>query len=349
MEHPLRNYPLPLSERPPVWLVASEDVQPIFFEHAFGDGSGINSKHGLSKRCGWAVCSGVALYQQPSAASERNVGAKVVAYGPLLGPCQEVPLAELQALVFTIQHVLPNNAGEFTFFTDCAWLLSSFAAGRESCTGASHVGAHLWKAFYRALDDAFENETKLTLVKVKSHTAFAANIASSEDNFRWGGNAIADTHAKKGAHMHPSDEHALNNVKVAEAAVTQVALYLARFAVWRRQSFGKPATEAHQKQGQLPYKPRPPALAGHRPCLEKQGRWRCVLCLSSAESLGVLRRWPCAVQQCDRPLKKHQLMIAGDLIFCSVCGFYSESRTRGFDGYAILTWSIQAQGAYRCF
>ena len=254
----------------------------------------------------------------------------MVASGPLNGLCQEVPLAELQAFVTALKHAMPNDSGEFYFYTDCLWLITSYQSGRTFCTDAMHAGAHLWRLLYKYVDDIFADETFVKLIKVKSHTAFAANLTSPEDTFRWGGHAIADEYAKQGAGMHPCDSFALDATKIAEAMVTQTALFIARMGVWRWDRYGRPAKEA------LPSAPpirlhtvKPPELKGHKPCLEKLNRWRCLMCMSSAESLAALRRWPCLDQCEERVVQKHALMQTGDITFCRLCGFYSASRTRG--------------------
>ena len=290
----------------------------------------MNSKYQLSRRCGWAVCSGVALYLEPAAATKRCVGAQVVAFGPLNGLCQEVPIAELHALLFAVKHAMPDERGQFRFYTDCLWLITSYNAGRISCTDGMHVGAHLWRQLFKLVDDIFAEESCLQLIKVKSHTAFAACLDSPEDTFRWGGNAIADDFAKQGASRHPSDICALEATKVAEAVVTQTALFIARMGVWRWDRYGRPAKQALPIT--TPSGPRavkPARVGKHKPCLEKLGRWRCTLCMSSAETLSVLRRWPCIDQDEGQTLQSHKLMQAGDVTFCRVCGYYSGGRTRG--------------------
>ena len=67
--------------------------------------------------------------------------------------------------------------------------------------------------------------------------------------------------------------------------------------------------------------------SGHRVVLDKGMRWRCLLCLSSAESLKEIRRWQC-VKTAGQTNSTHRLQQAGEFVFCVSCGYYSNQRCR---------------------
>ena len=74
----------------------------------------------------------------------------------LPGFLKEVPIAELFAFVMAITHSFANSIGQFTFHTDCKWVIDSFEAGWTRCTVAMHVRVALWRRLFRLVDDRFE-------------------------------------------------------------------------------------------------------------------------------------------------------------------------------------------------
>ena len=329
LDDPLRGLPLPLETPQVEWKVVSSHMMPVFMERAFGDGSGKHPLHHCSRRCGWAVCADVALLLEPAADSINGVGAGTIAYGPLGGPVQEVPIAELYSLIFGLNHAMPAADGTFEYFTDCSWVQTSYEAGEAYCTSAGQMAAPLWKKLFRSVRDLFADQGhRLKITKVKAHASFASVAESPEAKFLWGGNALADRYAKLGAERHPQDEMRIEAGKVATGLVREVAMYLGRVAVWRLEQYGRPAVEKSEGDAGILLPPvrRPRHLNGHKPCLEHAGRWRCIVCLSSAECLMVLGRWPCLSD--DSVHVAHCLWQAWQITFCIRCGYYSESRTR---------------------
>ena len=116
-------FSFPLSEKIEVhWMVAFGH-EPTFSGAAFGDGSGLNPRHHLTRRCGWVVVGSVSIQPREAVISERNGGAQVMMYGLLSGLAQEVPLAELFAFIMAVTHCLPDENGVFT------WVIDSFNKG----------------------------------------------------------------------------------------------------------------------------------------------------------------------------------------------------------------------------
>ena len=54
------------------------------------------------------------------------VAAHVLLVGASPGLVQEVPLAELYALLQAVTNSVPDERGIFTFYTDCMWVIDSF-------------------------------------------------------------------------------------------------------------------------------------------------------------------------------------------------------------------------------
>ena len=328
INNPGHQFPAPLLELEPVWTLApGEDA--LFRGEAFGDGSGKNGEFVETRRCGWAVASSVSMFACVAAAREGDVAAGVLAYGVLPGLVQEVPLAELYALLFCLRHAIPDDQGVFVFYTDCEWVQSSLMRGQAHCTGASHLGAALWRMVFDSVDDVLGSPSCLHIVKVKAHTSLAACNGCIELIYRRGGNAIADRAAKEGAKGHPTCDATLENVKASSALVKELCLFMGKAAVWRWKHYGKDilfgehVTQSDTRIG-VPRK----TLIHHRACLDPSLRWRCVTCLSSAESLAVLRRSPCLEGRAELT-RTHKLDVAGDLVFCFKCGCYSGKRCRG--------------------
>ena len=101
------------------------------------------------------------------------------AYAPLVGPIQEVPLAELYALLFFITHSMPAENGSLTFYTDCKWVVDTFASGWAVATQPMAVFAGVWRKVFKAIDDVLTSVEQLHLIKVKGH-ATAVSCGNDE-------------------------------------------------------------------------------------------------------------------------------------------------------------------------
>ena len=149
--HPAAAFPQPLFDTGHVWLVTPGHAR-TFIGSAFGDGSGLNPRSHLTRRCGWSVVGTVSISPHVAVCHHENVGAQVMLYGALPGLLQEVPLAELFAFIMAIAYSVPDGQGKFTFHTDCKWVLDSYNAGWTSCTASSHMEAALWRWLFRLVD-----------------------------------------------------------------------------------------------------------------------------------------------------------------------------------------------------
>ena len=98
-----------------------------------------------------------------------------------------------------IRHAEPDDKGQFTFYTDCKWVLDSFCAGPSNCTASSHVGSALWRKLFNAIDDVFLDISKVHVLKVRAHTSVSECMGSLELLWLRAGNTIADIGAKMGA------------------------------------------------------------------------------------------------------------------------------------------------------
>ena len=190
------------------WMVASGE-QPLFEGQAFGDGSAILPGDRVTRRCGWAVASALALYQVAPVHVEANVGARVVAYGHMPGILQIAPLAEAFALSIALLHAMPDSRGCFTFFTDCMWVITTFQAGEHVAADAGNVGSALWSVIFKRAAELLGDSSRLVLRKVKGHRSVASCSGDPELLFQRGANNIVDKFAKDGSRLHVIDSEAL--------------------------------------------------------------------------------------------------------------------------------------------
>ena len=331
VDDPGRALAPPTAEETLVWRVAP-GYDALFAGLAFGDGSGIHGQSHVTRRCGFAVAGEIAIYAQDAVLCEGNVGARVLVHGPLPGPVQEVPLAELFALVIALRFGMPSNAGTFEFYTDCAWVVGSLAAGEQHCCASGSWGALMWREVFRLMRSLFgevDCMSKLIVHKVKAHTSLASVADSPELTWRRGGNAIADSAAKLGACMHQLDAEVLEERKAKSEFVRMLGLYVGRLAKWRWDTYGKRAildvdTSALASSDFAPA-PRPLACS-HKAVLDRGLRWRCIDCLQTANTVTKLCEAPCL----DRAnaVRSHRLAYAGHVLFCTRCGSWSDKRTR---------------------
>ena len=155
-----------------------------------------------------------------------------------------------------------------------------------------------------------------------------------EPAFKRGGNFIVEHYAKPGAAQHPSCDA---TVVVAKDAV-KLFRELGMAAKWRWKKFGRTALwqdaaasdagedgddEVEVRRGQA-------QMVQHRACLDNGLRWRCILCLSSAEDLKTGRTIKCLDKH--EMNMTHKLLTVGPLTFCDRCGLYSALRCRGLRG-----------------
>ena len=59
--------------------------------------------------------------------------------GPLPGPIQATPAAETYGLLMYVVNLVDSPG--MVYYTDCAWVVSSFEGGRAATSGATSEGA----------------------------------------------------------------------------------------------------------------------------------------------------------------------------------------------------------------
>jgi len=327
---PIQCFPPPVPDHDVVWKCHGDDVG-TFGAEAFGDGSGYYNSHDATRRCGFAV---VAVSR---VGGSRFLGTS--ACGPLPGALQEVPLAELMALIFFLRHAVPDGNGRLWFYCDCAWVVDSFDKGEDYLTHPMRCFASAWRTLFKVLDDVVDVRSHLNLIKVKAHTSVVACGGDELLLFYKRGNDHADVEAKEGALRHPICQEDLDRLRRCCIVQPIVAKFLARQAVWRRESFGKavlperpPKRRVLAKSCQGPHdsidsSPLSPDTGDHRCCSDPLSlRVRCIKCLASADTIATLRKTPC------RPAGdqlRHKLWRLEGFVFCRVCGAHSEKRTIG--------------------
>ena len=321
---PFTASPRPLVDSHIEWAIPDGAIAN-FGAEAFGDGSGLYATHDVARRCGWAV---VAIERR---GSSTFLGA--AAFDLLQGPVQEVPMAELQALVFFVQHSMPGPDGYLDYYSDCQWVIDTYTLGRHQATQPMAVFAGLWKRLFRAVDDVLANPGMLRLTKVRAHASLASCGQDEMLLLYKRGNDEADRLAKLGAARHTVDQQDVLRLKRIGTVQPIVAKYLARLGVAKLEKYGKAAVPPVPPIVNRRILSKTPADAvvravsatDHRICRDHASlRVRCALCLASAECIDTLCKVPCkAAESC----RAHNVWAAGSFIFCSRCGAYSELRT----------------------
>ena len=72
--------------------------------------------------------------------------------------------------------------------------------------------------------------------------------------------------------------------------------------------------------------PRPLACS-HKAILDRGLRWRCIDCLQTANTVTQLCKAPC-LDRANAAMRSHRLAYAGNVLFCTRCGSWSDKRTR---------------------
>ena len=194
MRYPHDLVPLPTPTLTMIW--EKMGVLGELFEHpGFGDGSGIHDILPSTRRCGWSVVSAHQV-------GDRTIVTACVR-GPLPGPNQVVPLAELMALLIYLRHAVPGVDGMYVFHTDCAYVAEGPSRGRHTCCNGWALYADIWQQVFDKFDDL--GFSCVRIVKVRAHRSLAS-ATDDVDRHHIAGNAAADLAAKRGAAMHLFDE-----------------------------------------------------------------------------------------------------------------------------------------------
>ena len=244
--------------------------------------------------------------------------------GPLPGPIQATPAAEAFALLQFLLHV--DDAPGRTFFSDCAWVVDSFAGGPSASARAQHAHADIWRQIWAAHDARVYS---IVVTKVKAH-AKVSDLTSGYPLRLKEGNSFADAGAKEGRSMHPSDSALELEVARSFLLVTLVAKFLARaMEVAMRAADDVPALDRRAARsigrGAAPLCARPLVHAA----VIDGDRYRCAWCLRSAASKAALEASPCSATN------QHVLWKAGGIVICRKCGCYSGSRVVRLSGDCI--------------
>ena len=145
--------------------VHTSDVGHYFDGCTFGDGSGIHTFINETRRCGWGVLSGAVDLQDLFCR-------RIQARGPLPGPLQVVPLAEMFAFMVFLRHALPVE-GEYHFVTDCSYVADRFGKGKRiMCSGWTAHCQH-WREIFRLADEIGVDLIRVRLVKAHRQVASA--------------------------------------------------------------------------------------------------------------------------------------------------------------------------------
>jgi len=313
---PRHTFPLPLTHDLVFWTVKPGSGR--LKGPAYGDGSGLHGRSLLTRRCGWGLCT-VDEYGSLTAA----------VHGAYPSPVQEVPDAELYALLFYLQNVERATDSDIVFHADCKWVVDTWRAPRATSTQGSAVHADLWRKVHMQAEAI--GYGRISVLKVKAH-ARPQEGAELIEIRHWRGNAAADLAAKAGAALHPVDEALLLEAKAITTTAKEVARFLGSAWAWAFANKGN-AHEARDTGATVPeplpgdalHVVHPKMGMAHQMILDADAsRVRCIACWSSA---GEELRFSFAAEQCRRPRGTgHNVFLCGAIVFCARCGAYSETK-----------------------
>ena len=134
-----------------------------------------------------------------------------MAQGPLPGPVQEVPLAELFVLVVALRFVLPWPNGLFCFLHRLRLHYQLVGEGRAELHCNRVLRAVQWRQVYAMARSLLGGDglSKLWLCNVKDHCSVPSCDGDLSLVFRRRGSCMSDAAAKQGARVHPLDPEIL--------------------------------------------------------------------------------------------------------------------------------------------
>ena len=142
---------------------------------------------------------------------------------------------------------------------------------------------------------------------------------------------IVDRGAKEGAARHPQHDEVIALARQANAIVHETALFLDRVAEnrWEKhkvilKAASKRAAAQSSEVSQPAEKKRKTIRMQHRVCLEPAMRWRCGICLVTADIAAFMTKVECVETTVGSPLQRHDLWQAtyfrGHFVYCRLCG-----------------------------
>ena len=300
---PTRTIPPPIDVEPE-WTVIPRNHRRRFRGSAFGDGSAVMPFGPRSCRAGYSVVQIDFLIDQYVLTA--------CALGPLPGPYQSSPAAELYALLVYLQHL--DDEPDAMFYSDCDWVVKSFALGEAGTTGATHVHADLWRRVWTL---HARRHNAVLVLKVRGH---ASQSSGDFCEYLADGNSFADAGAKEGRLKHPSDIVAEVVASGAFEVVTTTAKFLARVMVASADASDDVPPHDMNPRLTSDSNRRRTAPIRHAPVSEGC-RVRCGWCMRIATNVAALNRSSCIAAS------RHAIWKASGLSICLRCGAYSEKRS----------------------
>ena len=325
MPDPSWSFPAPILKLDVVWEL--EPPGGVLEGEGFGDGSGIFPTSRRMRRCGW----GLVVYT-------RGVGVTARLRGPLPGWQQEVPAAESMALLVYLENV---GIVSPKFTTDCRFVVDTFHRGPMFSSDGWFVYAGIWRRIWEKVQDIGHGTVDVQWIP--AHTALGAVDEGRITFLQREMNKQADALAKKGAAMHPVCEATVLRVARTEKVVNQVAKFIGRLlsrvgTEWpkdseacrtRRSSLCLPRFMARRAAARTDFHGGAVRAKGHR-LIEDFSRVRCIDCLSSANSRASLCQRGCPLRVVGFHVHRaHKLLNTAGVVWCRVCGAYSQFKVRG--------------------
>lgn len=207
---PTRPFPQPITIEPE-WTVIPSGNRKRFRGSAFGDGSAVAPFGPKSCQAGYAVVQIVYAHD--------SYVLSACLLGPLRGPLQSVPAAELYSLLIYLQNL--DDEHDAIFYSDCTLVVASYLLGEAGTTGAAHVHANLWSRVWM-LHRRRRNPVRVE--KVKAHVS--RRTSDDTPDFLADTNSFAEVGAKEGRFKHPSNDVAEKDAMRTFELVTFTAIFL---------------------------------------------------------------------------------------------------------------------------
>jgi hypothetical protein len=210
--------------------------------------------------------------------------------------------------------------GRIYFYSDCSYVVDTFARGRRHATCAYHTYAEVWRLIFNKVDDI--GSGVVIVRKVKAH-ATLADVGLTITQWERDGNIAADRLAKKGTRCHPDNGADIVRVDRCEAVIDHVARFIARLNVFALSLPDSAKTVRNRVKAARTRRCRGPTQRSSRHSIVRlNGLLKCTRCVRTSSDPGRIDK-----HACWRALVRHNLWYLEPYWFCVKCGAFAYKRS----------------------
>ena len=234
-----------------------------------------------------------------------------------------MPAAASFAFYMALTFALPP----IVFYTDCQFVVDTFALGRAHSSDPFFVLSALWRKIWAKIDDLGTGAVAAVL-KVNTHARLKDVDEGRIAAWQRDCNVMAEKLAKEATKEHPIDQAVVDRSFGTRDLLRAVAKFIGRVVARVDDKTPKDTTADRRRKPRR----RPDGLRVIKKVrvhtdmgtgvAQVNGRFRCFRCFRSAASIHALPGMPC-----DGDRDEHALYKVGDIFFCDRCGAYSCARS----------------------